>query len=175
MEKVEQCLERLKKAGFMITNQRKSILGFLKNNRNHPTAEDVYQEIRKIHPSASFRTVCKTLQTLRDIGEIRELAIDSMRIHYDPDTREHVHIFCENCGAIEDLIWSDFMVRNARAFGFGKLPFKVHRVQICLIGFCENCSAKEQRNSETQTLGTHLKGLRFSCFRIKPDPQNLKR
>lgn len=145
MEKVEQCCERLQKAGVIVTKQRKSILRFLKNNRNHPTAEDVHRGIRKIHPSASFRTVCKTLQILRDMGEIQELTIDSKRIHYDPDTREHVHILCESCGAIEDLIWSDFMVQNARAFGFGKLPFKVHRVNICLTGVCEDCRDKENK------------------------------
>jgi len=152
MEKVEQRFEWLKKAGFKITNPRKNILRFLKNNRNHPTAEDVYQEIRKIHPSISFRTVCKNLKTLRDLGEIQEVTIDSKKLHYDPDTSEHVHVFCENCGAIENLIWSDFIVRNVRAFGFGKFPFEVHRVKICLTGLCENCSAKERKRRIGKTL-----------------------
>ena len=147
MQSIEEIAASFKKAGLNITSQRLMIIRSLKDNRNHPSAEDIYTEIRKTHPSISFTTVYNTLQVLKDMGEIQELTIDKKKVHYDPDTSEHIHIFCENCGGIEDLVWSDFMLRNVRAFGFGKLSFEVSRVQLYLVGLCENCRPQEGKKS----------------------------
>jgi len=149
MQNIGRVAAKFREAGFNITNQRLSIFGFLKDNKDHPSAEKIYDEIRKIHPSISVTTVYKTLQAMKNMGEIQELTIAKQKVHYDPNTCEHIHIFCERCGTIEDLIWSDFMLRNIRAFGFGKLPFEVQRVQLYLVGLCNNCRQKGSKKVES--------------------------
>ena len=135
MRDVEKVVKKFRERGLKITPQRLSIFNLLHGNKNHPSAEDVYHEILKVHPSISFTTVYKTLQTLRDMGEVQELSIDPERAHYDPDISEHAHTFCRSCRRIRDLentLDSPVLV---------KLPdnFEVHNVQIHAVGLCEQC------------------------------------
>ena len=139
MRDADQIINRFREAGLKITPQRRSIFNMLKDNRNHPSAEDIYREILRIHPSISFTTVYKTLQTLRDMGEIQELTIDPERAHYDPETREHVHTFCRSCKCIGDL--DEGMEGTYSASSTHRVPrdFEVHNVQVHMIGLCGNC------------------------------------
>ena len=139
MREIGQIITRFREAGLKITPQRVSIFNFLKNNRNHPSAEKVYREVLKINPSISFTTVYKTLQTLRDMGEIQELTINPERVHYDPVVREHIHVFCKACRSISDLETDP--EDNDLTFNSSNGPenFEVHNVQIHMIGLCANC------------------------------------
>jgi len=143
MQSVDKVVEKFKKSGLKITSQRIAIFSLLQEARNHPSAEDVYQEILKAYPTTSFTTVYKTLQILRDLGEIQELTLDKTRARYDPDVSEHIHTLCEHCGALADLHWSDFIMNNVRFYGSEKANFEVHRVQIYLIGICRKCRMKK--------------------------------
>ena len=139
MRDIDQIVARFREAGSKITPQRLGIFNLLKDNRNHPSAEDVYREILKIHPSISFTTVYKTLQTLRDMGEIQELTVDPERVRFDPDIRDHVHTFCRSCKCIGDLD----MVAENNGFRFppsGGVPdFEVHNIQVHFVGLCDEC------------------------------------
>ena len=66
MKDIQKVVKRFRETGLKITPQRLSIFELLRNNHSHPSAEDIYREVLKIHPSISFTTVYKTLQTLRD-------------------------------------------------------------------------------------------------------------
>jgi Fur family peroxide stress response transcriptional regulator len=139
MRDIDQIIAKFRKAGSKITPQRLTIFKLLKGNRKHPSAEDVYKEILKIHPSISFTTVYKTLQTLRDMGEIQELTIDPERAHYDPCVEDHIHTFCRSCKSIGDL---DMSAGN-REFMHSSLDempdFEVQNVQVNFVGLCESC------------------------------------
>ena len=138
MRDIEKVVKRFRETGLKITPQRLSIFELLLGNHSHPSAEDIYREILKVHPSISFTTVYKTLQTLRDMGELQELSINSERAHYDPDISEHAHTFCRSCKQIGDL-------ENALDTPFlMKLPeepdgFEVHNVQVHAVGLCAEC------------------------------------
>ena len=141
MRDIERIVSRFREAGLKITPQRLSIFNLLKGNKTHPSAEDVYRQVLKIHPSISFTTVYKTLQTLRDMDEIREINIDPERSHYDPDTREHAHTFCRRCRTIGDL--------EPETPAVPRIPlpeilpvmegFEVQDVQIHVVGLCGEC------------------------------------
>jgi len=135
MRDIDKVVRRFRAAGLKITPQRLSIFRLLQDNCSHPSAEEVYKEVLTIHPSISFTTVYKTLQTLRDMGEVQELSIDPERAHYDPEIREHAHTFCRSCRQISDL------ENTPDAPVLVKLPdnFEVHNVQIHAVGLCEQC------------------------------------
>ena len=86
--------ERYREKGFRLTPQRMAILDFLEGNTKHPTAHDIFREVKKTNPTVSFATVYNTVQSLGEIGELKELTIDPVRKHYDPDTRPHHHAIC---------------------------------------------------------------------------------
>lgn len=89
--------------GFKLTPQRIAILEFLEGNTSHPTAEDIYTEIRKKHPTLSFATVYNTVQVLIEKGELSEITIDPGRKHFDPNSTHHHHIICTQCRRIGDI------------------------------------------------------------------------
>jgi Fur family peroxide stress response transcriptional regulator len=137
MREVEKIVARFRESGLKITPQRVSIFKLLQGNRDHPSAEDVYRQVLKVHPSISFTTVYKTLQTLRDMGEIQELTIDPERAHYDPITGEHVHTFCRSCRSISDL--EEDPDQGPMPFIVETGNFEVHNVQVHLVGLCGEC------------------------------------
>jgi len=100
---MERILKKYRGKGFKLTPQRIAILKFLDGNTNHPTAEDIYNEIRKKYPTVSFATVYNTVQALRDRGDILEITIDPQRKHFDPNPKAHHHIMCTACGKIGDV------------------------------------------------------------------------
>ena len=65
----------MKPKGFVRrTRQREVILEVLRGTKSHPTADWVYQEVRKEMPQVSLGTIYRNLKTLSEHGEIQELA-----------------------------------------------------------------------------------------------------
>lgn len=56
------------------SRQREAIVLFLKNRKDHPTADIVYQEIRHDIPNISLGTVYRNLSLLADRGDILRLS-----------------------------------------------------------------------------------------------------
>ncbi|MBI5468241.1 MAG: transcriptional repressor [Deltaproteobacteria bacterium] len=134
---MEDLINKYKGRGFKLTPQRIEILRFLEGNTSHPTAEDIYREIKKKYGTVSFATVYNTLQALKERGELLEVTIDPERKHFDPNSTPHHHIICGSCGKIED-VFEDYS-------GALKLPEKVLEKftatgnHIDFFGICADC------------------------------------
>jgi len=85
------------------TPQRLAIVGYLKDNRTHPSASDVYKAVSENYPSMSFATVYNTMETLKNMGRIRELSIDPDKKRFDPNMEPHHHLICITCKQIIDI------------------------------------------------------------------------
>ena len=96
-------MEKYREKGIKLTPQRLAIMEYLDGNRDHPSAEDIYREVRKKYPMMSFATVYNTLETLKKKGDLTELTIDPERRRYDPDTEVHHHLICMKCRRIVDI------------------------------------------------------------------------
>jgi Fur family peroxide stress response transcriptional regulator len=72
------------------------------NSKDHLTAEQVYQAVKKKYPTLSPATVYQTLRLLTEIGLLQELGFGDRVSRYDPDTSPHNNIVCKNCGKIQD-------------------------------------------------------------------------
>ncbi|MBI5903541.1 MAG: transcriptional repressor [Deltaproteobacteria bacterium] len=101
---MEHIINKYKSQGFKLTPQRLAILMFLEGNTSHPTAEAIYSEIKKVHPTVSFATVYNTIQALRERGLVSEITIDPERKHFDPNPAPHHHIICTACNRIIDVM-----------------------------------------------------------------------
>ncbi|MCX6721737.1 MAG: transcriptional repressor [Candidatus Staskawiczbacteria bacterium] len=53
-----------------MTAQKSFIFGFLKSVKTHPTAETVYEEVKKKLPTISQGTVYRVLNNFKDKGQI---------------------------------------------------------------------------------------------------------
>ncbi|MBP3703814.1 MAG: transcriptional repressor [Lachnospiraceae bacterium] len=90
-------------AGLKYSRQREAILSFLHSTKEHPTAEAVYEYVKKEYPRISLGTVYRNLNLLVECGEVRKLNCGDGFEHFDGDTSPHYHFLCNECGHILDL------------------------------------------------------------------------
>lgn len=131
-------MEKYRINGLKLTPQRLAILEYLDGNKAHPSAEDIYDVVRKKYPMMSFATVYKTLETLKQKGSIQELTIDSERRRYDPDTTQHHHLICVKCKKVLD-IHTDLPVHIPDE---AKEQFEVTGNHIEFYGICSVCKTR---------------------------------
>lgn len=96
-------MENYKKMGLKLTPQRLAIFEYLDGNKSHPSAENIYLDVKKKYPMMSFATVYNTIERLKQKGLLLELTCDPERRRYDPDTKQHHHIICMSCRKIVDV------------------------------------------------------------------------
>ena len=72
-------ISALRRRGFRATSQRIAICRFALGSREHPTAQRIFTEVRKVHPTVSLATVYKTLQVLKELHLVQELAFPTRR------------------------------------------------------------------------------------------------
>lgn len=97
------------------SKQRDSIMEFLRERKDHPTADTVYMNVRKTFPSISLGTVYRNLTLLADIGEIARIRVGDGVDHFDADTSPHYHFICNECGSVIDLAMEDMVFINETA------------------------------------------------------------
>ena len=85
------------------TIQRTIILNTVKKLRIHPTAEDIFREIQKEHPSISKSTVYRNLYQLVESKEIRSVLLPDSPERFDVIFPQHYHFKCRKCDKIFDV------------------------------------------------------------------------
>jgi Fur family ferric uptake transcriptional regulator len=122
---------------FRKTKQREVILEELRRTEDHPTADAVYQRVRKRLPNISLGTVYRNLEILSECGMIRKLDIPGTQKRFDGKTKDHYHVRCSECGRIEDLPGGLIpeIVRHVRDM----TDYEVSSHRLELIGLCPEC------------------------------------
>ena len=85
------------------SRQRELIYKTVIENKVHPTAEFVYNYLKKDNPQLSLGTVYRNLQQLSDNGEINRLSIPNQPDRFDGVIEEQYHAVCEKCVTIYDI------------------------------------------------------------------------
>lgn len=74
------------------SRQREAIKEYLAHTKEHPTADMVYMQIRKIYPNISLGTVYRNLNFLADKGEVQK-SIVKMAVFALMEKRNLIIIF----------------------------------------------------------------------------------
>ena len=69
----------------------------------HPTADELFQEIRIKLPTISLATVYRNLNMLASDGVIRKIEMPDMPDRFDWRMTVHDHLYCEKCGKVFDF------------------------------------------------------------------------
>jgi len=131
-------IEALRDKGYKATPQRIAICRVALHSREHPTAQSIYIEVKKIHPTVSLATVYKTLQVLRDLDLIQELNFPQGQARFDPYIKPHVNLICQQCGRIEDL--DDPTAKEISERVSATTKFKPNGQRIDVYGICQKCN-----------------------------------
>tara|TARA_Y100000034_G_C6883785_1_gene405453 strand:+ start:1029 stop:1421 length:393 start_codon:yes stop_codon:yes gene_type:complete len=118
------------------TIQREKIKQTLCSVKTHPTAESVYNQVKKEIPQITLATVYRNLNLLADQGEILKLEINK-EFHYDGDISSHQHCVCRNCGQISDVFHkeiSEYALKKVENNNFA-----LDNVTVIFHGICIDC------------------------------------
>lgn len=74
------------------SRQRDAILTFLISRKDHPTAEVVYENVRREFPKISLGTVYRNLTLLVDMGHAVKVPCDDGSVHFDGNVSPHYHL-----------------------------------------------------------------------------------
>ena len=119
------------------TKQKAAILDVLKNTRSHPTADHIYDVVRRQIPSISKGTVYRNLQVLLEEGIISELHLNGTLSRYEEKQFEHYHFRCKKCGHIFDL--DEPVDKEIDKKISARTGFKISSHYMEFIGLCKDC------------------------------------
>ena len=133
-------IEALRSKGYKATPQRIAICQIMLNSRTHPSAQQVYDEVKRIHPTVSLATVYKTLEVLRDLDLVQELNFPEGQARFDSNMKPHINLICLKCGTITDL--DDKTIKEITKKVTASTKFKPTGQRIDVYGICQKCSSK---------------------------------
>ncbi len=140
---MEQMLQVLRDKGGRITPQRLALLKIVAKSVGHPSIEQIYEQIKVDFPTTSLATIYKTLNLLKDRGEVLELTLASGGRRYDGNRPyPHPHVICTRCGQILDpeiAGMAEVSKEMARQTGY-----QITHHQLNFFGLCPKCQTGGQ-------------------------------
>ena len=132
-----------------------SILDIIRATDMHPTATEIYDEVRKVRPQIGLATVYRILRNLVQHGYVLELKNSDESCRYDGHITRHDHAICTECGALLDVpidvpLAQEILQNAALAAG---IQLQSHEVR--LYGRCPACQAR-QKGQESHTIKVAL-------------------
>ncbi|NLD10790.1 MAG: transcriptional repressor [Clostridiales bacterium] len=126
------------------SQQRKLIAGIMKDNYDHPTADEIYELSRIKEPAISRGTVYRNLNQLVEMGEISKLTMPVGPDHFDCREQNHYHFLCRKCHKVFDtpLEYDDSL--NVAPGSMEGFRIEGHR--LLLVGLCPQCAGIEKNN-----------------------------
>ena len=121
------------------SKQKEAIFKVLKETSCHPTAEWVYEQVKREIPNISLGTVYRNLKLLKQDGIISELDLTGTLSRFDGNAQNHYHFRCEQCGCIFDVDESVNKESDARLVQ--KTGFKVFYHRLEYRGLCKDCQS----------------------------------
>jgi Fur family ferric uptake transcriptional regulator len=122
------------------TEQRRIILEELKNAKTHPTANEVYDMVRKRLPRISLGTVYRNLEILSEAGLIQKLELAGTQKRFDGTVENHYHVRCLVCGRVEDLPMDPIPSLDNALSGYSGYKILWHRLEF--MGLCPKCQSE---------------------------------
>ena len=129
-------------SGLRMTQQRRVILEELAAVTSHPTADELYQSVRRRLPRISLGTVYRNLEIMAQKGEIQRIGAAGTQRRFDATTAVHYHIRCTTCGRVADLSLKPIIRLEQEAANISGFAISGHWVEFQ--GACPECQDPAQ-------------------------------
>ena len=123
--------------------KRTAILSFLRQTKDHPSAEMVYNHLKAEIPDLSLGTVYRNLSMFKAQGEIISVGTVNGVERFDGNVEPHVHFVCNGCNAVIDLPQiqvPEELNRQVKDATGGT----VEMCNLSFNGLCKECAAKQE-------------------------------
>ncbi|MEA3467114.1 MAG: transcriptional repressor [Thermodesulfobacteriota bacterium] len=125
-----------------LTTQRQIILEELGKVTSHPTANEVYDMVRKRLPRIGLGTVYRNLELMADSGIILKLEVGGTQKRFDATVDPHYHIRCLSCGKVDDIAIPVMSDINKTAADLSNYQVLGHHIEFA--GICSECNKAEK-------------------------------
>ncbi len=124
-----------------LTKQRQTVLQVIRESDKHLTANEVFDDARRLMPGISFATVYNSLNYLKKEGLIGEIKFGADANLYDRKLTRHDHALCNRCGKLVDLELSipNKLLQEAA----NRSKFKPETIEFTLRGLCPDCKKQD--------------------------------
>ena len=139
--------------GLPLTVQRRVILEALAARTDHPTADDILEDVRRRLPEVSRTTVYRVLDTLVRLGLAVRICHPGASARFDPRTERHHHLVCVQCEKVVDLhvpALSALPLPNTRSVSFAISDYSIHFRGLC--GDCRGRRGERKRQGGRRSL-----------------------
>ena len=123
-----------------ITNQRDVILSELRAVKTHPTADELYTQVRSRLPRVSLATVYRNLEWLSEQGLVRKIEVGGRQKRFDGDISDHYHVRCQKCGRVSDIEMD--VLENLEGCISESCGFTVTGHRLEFTGLCSECTQR---------------------------------
>ena len=142
--RLEMLIDRLRERGCRLTPQRRAVIQILVESQDHPTVEQIYEQVREDFPMTSLATVYKTVALLKEMGEVREIGFGEGGNRYDGyDPSPHPHLICVECRQIVDL---DLPTLDTLPQAVAQeMGYRIIEHRVDFFGVCPQCQAAQRK------------------------------
>lgn len=137
--------EELKKKGYKLTPQRRSIVDtIIENEGQHLTAEEIYDKVKKDCPEIGLATVYRTILVLEELGVISRLDLNDgcsrYEIVHSNEAHRHHHLICSICSSVSEV--QDDLLEELEESIEKQYKFKILDHSVKFYGICDECKKK---------------------------------
>lgn len=120
------------------TKQRRMVLKAVRAREDHPTADQIYDDVHAVDPHISRGTVYRNLNCLSEDGSICHVRVPGAD-RYDLRTELHYHMFCVVCRKVTDAPYQykSFLDEEIA----DKIGYTVIRHRTVFEGICPDCQS----------------------------------
>jgi len=121
-----------------LTPQRMMVVEALHDADKHVSADEIYAQVKAKYPYANISTVYRTLDLLKELGLVTEIALGDGCVRFHPAEKgHHHHLVCQKCSRIIDLPESALTpLEGALADMY---QFKADLKHMAVFGLCSQC------------------------------------
>lgn len=118
-----------------VTPQRLKIVESLQRH-GHLNIDTLYGEVKTDYPNISLATVYKNIATMTETGMLSEVKRPGMKSVYEVKKTPHLHLHCDACGKIEDVVLpTDTLVSEVEK----RSGYRIDSADIIFKGRCKSC------------------------------------
>jgi len=128
-----------------VTIQRRVVLNALLDRDDHPTVDQLFEDVKVRMPGVSRTTIYRALETLVDLGLARRTNHFEASARFDGNTDHHHHLVCRRCNHVEDIDHPS--LKKFTPPNLGNTAFQVLDYSIHLEGLCPECQKRGSKSA----------------------------
>lgn len=119
------------------SKQREEVFNCIKQTKTHPTAEEIYMNLKLKNPNISRGTVYRNLNLLVEKGLVNKISNSGKPDKFDYVCKPHSHAICKVCGNIYDfeILLDDEITSSIKA----QTELEEFSNEFTIYGICKSC------------------------------------